>query len=371
NNIVLNVANKSGNPLDLSKLPDSRLKLPANVIKTVPDSFKEETAVCSLVYGHDYFTPGKKALVMGGKIHILNYIALRGVSPGGEVFNCFTDPHQLEKSKALFKQLPQKQSANQQFIYTPNADLKTPYSKVEKYLGKNSIDKITDYLQLESYISGMTAKNPLIGDNSVDIVAIDVPNSEITMENFRNLALDAYRILQKGGTFLFSMLVSDEETLEEGHLCENDLDIFTTTYKYHGSRLLGRGEFPHRVIDGKEIRFHNFAAFKGKEGPCMERKQALIYNGPWKEVKDDDGHTFPRGKRVAVCDKTFNVMSKSPYKDQFTYLHPYIEIPLEQATPFPCAAGILYRHPKVTKGVSDDEWTIRDNGCGPEDDCCG
>jgi hypothetical protein len=216
----------------------------------------------------------------------------------------------------------------------------------------------------------MISKNPLIEDNSVDIVAVDVPNCEITIEDLWNLASDAYRILKKGGIFLFSLLISDEKALEEGYLWENDLDRFTTSYKFHGFRWLGRSELPHRVLNGKEIRCHNFVAFKGKEGPCMEQKQALIYNGPWREVKDDDGHVFPRGKRVAVCNKTFNVMSSPPYKDQFTYLHPYIDIPLEQAIPFPCAGGILFRNPKVTKGVIEDEWTTQDNICDPDDDCC-
>ena len=31
-------------------------------------------------------------------------------------------------------------------------------------------------------------------------------------------------------------------------------------------------------------------AFKGKEGPCLERNQAVIYKGPFKEVLDDDDH---------------------------------------------------------------------------------
>jgi len=370
NNIILNVANKSGNPLDLSKLPDSQLTLPVNVLKAIPTSFKDEAVVPSLVYGLDYFSPGMKVLVMGGKNHVLNYIAVQKTSPGSVVINCFSNPDLLEKSKAAFKELPKKQSANLQFFYTPNADLKTRYSEVEKYLGKNSIDKIADYLQLERYIAHIISHSPLIEDNSVDMVAVDVPNCEITNEDFWNLASDVYRILKTGGIFLFSLFISDEKAVEEGYLCENDLERFTTSYPFHGLQCLGRAEFPLRVINGKEIRCQNFAVFKGKVGPCMERKQAVIYNGPWREVRDDDGHIFARGKRVAVCDKTFNVMSRPPYKDQFTYLYPYIDIPLEQAVPFPCAGGTLFRHPKVTKGLMEDEWAAQNKTCGPNDDCC-
>ena len=52
-------------------------------------------------------------------------------------------------------------------------------------------------------------------------------------------------------------------------------------------------------------------AYKGKEGPCIERNQAVIYRGPWKQVVDDDGHTLERGARMAVCDKTFKLYSQA------------------------------------------------------------
>ncbi|MGD2088848.1 MAG: hypothetical protein PVH61_21895 [Candidatus Aminicenantes bacterium] len=370
NNIILNVANKSEGQLDLDNLPDTQLKLPLSVLDSVPLSFRDTPVEFSLVHGFDYFSPGMTAVILGGNNRVLNYIAAKNTAPGGRVINCFTHTSHLEQTHAAFNRLPTNQLSALEFCYTPRGDLKTRYSELEAFLEKHTIDKIADYLQLENYIFDMRRKNPLIEDNLVDIVAVDVPNCQISNDDFWNLAADVYRILKRGGIFLFSLFVSDEKAGEEGYLWENDLDRFTASYKFHGFQWLGRSQLPHRVINGKEIRCHNFAVFKGKEGPCMERKQALIYNGPWREVRDDDGHVFPRGKRVAVCDKTFNVMSSPPYKDQFTYLHPYMDIPPEQAAPFPCAGGTLFRHPKVTKGVIEDEWTTQDEGCDPDDDCC-
>jgi len=378
NNIILSVANKKGSQLDLSKLADSRLKFPAAVLNAVPASFKDEDVEPSLVYGLDYFSPGMNVVILGGKNHVLNYIAAQKTTPGGVVINCFSDPNHLKKSKAAFKELPEKQFSALQFVYTPNGDFKTRYSEVEKFFKKKSVDNIADYLQLENYISDLKSKNPLIDDNSVDIVALDGPNCDITNEGLWNLASDVYRILKQGGIFLFSLLISDEKALEEGYLWENDMDRFVTDYKYHGFHWLGKSDLPHRVINGKEIRYYNFALFKGKEGPCVERDQAVMYNGPWREIKDDDGHTYPRGKRVAVCDKTFNVLLRPPYNGQFTYVHPYIDIPLEEARDFPCAGGILFRDPKETKGVADVGIVDQDqddcgsgSGSDDSDSCCG
>jgi hypothetical protein len=369
NDIILNVANKNGTFLDLRTLPDSKLNLPGNVLKAVPASFKDENVELSLTNGLDYFSPGMKVVVLGGKNHVLSYIAARRTTPGGFVINCFTNLNHMEKLQAAFSELPDRQLPDLQFHYTPNGDLTTRCSEIETFLKKHAVKKITDYLQLDRFITEMRNKNPLIEDNSVDIVALDGPNFDITTENLWNLAEDVYRILKKGGVFLFSLLLSDEKAVEEGYLCENDLVRFSQSLKFHGLQWLGRSELPYQVKNGKEIRYHNFAAFKGKEGPCMERGQAVIYNGPWMEVKDDDGHTYPRGKRVAVCDKTFNVLLRPPYKDQFTYLRPYIDIPLEQAAPFPCAAGILFRHPKETKGIVESK-PISQDCCAPDDDCC-
>jgi arsenite methyltransferase len=374
NDIILNVANKNGSLLDLSTLPDSKLKLPESVLRAVPASFKDGAAEPSLTYGFDYFSPGMKVVVLGGKNLVLSYIAARRTTPGGCVINCFSNPNHMEKSQEAFGELPKKQFPNLQFYYTPNGDLTTRYPEIETFLDENAVEKVTDYLQLERFISDMRNKNPLIEDNSVDMVALDTPNFDITSENLWNLASDVYRILKRGGIFLFSLLLSDEKVVENGDLWEGDMEHFTHSLQFHGLHWLGRSELPYRVINGKEVRYYNFAAFKGKEGACMERKQAVIYNGPWSEVKDDDGHVFPRGKRAAVCDKTFNVMSGPPYSGQFTYLRPYIDIPLEQAAPFPCASGIIYRHPKETKGVMEMNPASQD-GSGPEDstetgDCC-
>jgi arsenite methyltransferase len=373
NGIVLNVANKSGSQLDLSQVPDSRLKLPLSVLRSVPTSFKLKEVEPTLVHGFDYFSPGMTVVVLGGANLVLSYIATQNTTPGGKVINCFTDTNRLEQARAAFKSLPASQAAASEFHYTPNGDFKTQYGKIEQFLKDHPVKDAAGYQKLELYVSQIRETSPLIEDNSVDLVALDATYAGIGNDRLWELAADVYRILKRGGIFLFSLLLSDEKAVEEGYLWENDIERFTHSLKFHGLHCLGRSELPHRVVKGKEIRFHNFVAFKGKEGPCMERTQAVIYNGPWREVKDDDGHTYPRGKRVAVCDKTFGVLSRPPYNvnGQFTYLHPYVDIPLEQAVPFPCGVpGILFRDPKETKGVAVKTNNQSQDCCGPEEDCC-
>jgi arsenite methyltransferase len=99
-----------------------------------------------------------------------------------------------------------------------------------------------------------------------------------------------------------------------------------------------------------------------KQGPCFERNQAVIYLGPFKEVLDDDGHRLERGKRYAVCDKTFQLYHKQPYKDLFAFIEPVTEIPIEKAEPFNCS-GTRLRRPKETKGQNYNVTTTGGQCC--------
>jgi hypothetical protein len=133
-------------------------------------------------------------------------------------------------------------------------------------------------------------------------------------------------------------------------------------------QILKRGEQPWRTIEGLEFRSVTVQAFKGKQGPCFERNQAVIYLGPFKEVLDDDNHRLERGLRYAVCDKTYQLYRKEPYKEFFAFVDPHREIQLENAKPFDCSQTAL-RHPKETKGQSYNA-TIAGGQCCDGGNCC-
>jgi len=54
----------------------------------------------------------------------------------------------------------------------------------------------------------------------------------------------------------------------------------------------------------------------------------VIYRGPFKEILDDDNHRMERGRRYAVCDKTYNLYGKAPYRDLFELVDPIVDVPL-------------------------------------------
>src|SRR5258708_27806052 len=90
-------------------------------------------------------------------------------------------------------------------------------------------------------------------------------------------------------------------------------------------------EKPWRTIQGIEFRSITVVAHKGKQGPCWERKQAVIYRGPWRKVIDDDGHVLERGKRMAGCGKTFPIFRRPPYAGGILPVEPSEALSLEEA----------------------------------------
>jgi hypothetical protein len=109
-------------------------------------------------------------------------------------------------------------------------------------------------------------------------------------------------------------------------------------------------------------------AWKGKDGPCLEHKQAVIYKGPFKEVVDDDGNRLRRGVREAVCGKTFELYGGPPYAGQFELIEPRVPVTAAEAGEFDGPRGAR-RDPRETKGGGYDATNDPDQCCG-DGGCC-
>ena len=85
---------------------------------------------------------------------------------------------------------------------------------------------------------------------------------------------------------------------------------------FEGGRIDKRQEEPWQTVNGIEFRSVTILAFKKFSDVCLERNQAVIYRGPFSKVMDDDGHTYVRGQRTAVCEKTCLLYTSPSPRDQ-------------------------------------------------------
>lgn len=205
----------------------------------------------------------------------------------------------------------------------------------------------------------------------------------VRREDKERLFNEMFRVVRRGRRVAISDIVSDEDVPDElkqdpelwsgciaGAYPEDALlDAFDRA-GFYGMEIVKRDEKPWRTIQGIEFRSITVVAHKGKQGPCWERKQAIIYRGPWRKVIDDDGHVLERGKRTAVCDKTFQIYSRAPYADDILPVEPYEKISLGDAAAFDCRRSAV-RDPRDTKGVGYEVTDLSGKDCcEPGTNCC-
>ena len=96
----------------------------------------------------------------------------------------------------------------------------------------------------------------------------------------------------------------------------------------------------------------------------------MVYRGPFKQVEDDDGHVFPRGERLAVCDKTFHLLQSEPHDGLFDAIEPLTEIPHDVAATFDCRR-LKRCNPRKTKGLDCHATSEPQADCyGSGEPCC-
>jgi SAM-dependent methyltransferase len=236
---------------------------------------------------------------------------------------------------------------------------------------------------VERWKTEQRGKHPMIGDRTVDVVVSNCVLNLVRPEQRRDLFREIHRVLRPGGRAVLSDIVCDEDVPRrlqaDPELWSGCIsgafreDLFLEALEqagFYGIEILRRGSEPWRVIEGIEFRSVTVQAFQGKEGPCIERLQAVIYKGPWRSVTDDDGHTLHRGQRMAVCDKTFRIYTREPYGADIVAVPPLEEVAAERIEPFDCKRDAL-RHPRETKGQEYHVTRVRTDAtcCGPDDAC--
>lgn len=188
------------------------------------------------------------------------------------------------------------------------------------------------------------------------------------------------RILAADGLFHTLVLAADEPLRAAALTChdmdlvhfpqEHELAQLLVQAGFHGIALQPLLERPYMIVNGVELRVFALRAHTGTKGVCLEQGDAAIYLGPWSEVRDDDGHIYPRGARIAVCAKTAAVLQRPPYAGHFKILQAYDRPALEDAEVFDCSRDVL-RPVAETKGrrafgtspQTDAACTDTDCGC--------
>jgi len=331
-----------------------------------------------------HLQPGETVLDLGSGGGKICYIAAQVVGREGKVIGVDTNDEMLDLARRYRQEIGDRLGYhNVAFHKGKIQDLALDYGKLEQYLAEDPVTTATELEALESWKDDQRRNHPMVRTVSVDVVVSNCVLNLVRPQDKTELFREMHRVLRKGGRAVISDIVSDEDVpaylQADAELWSGCLsgafreDLFLTAFEkagFYGIQVLKRDEKPWQTIEGIEFRALTVEAYKGKEGPCLERHQAVIYKGPWRSVTDDDGHTLFRGQRMAVCDKTFHIYSSEPYRDAIEPVEPYEDTPLSEAAPFNCRKDAA-RHAKETKGMEYKVTETTDAPyCGPDGDCC-
>jgi len=323
-----------------------------------------------------YLCAGETVLDLGSGTGKIAFIAAQIVGPRGKVIGVDMTDEMLEVARRNAPIVAERLGyANVEFRKGRIQDLALDLEELDRQLKRNPITDAASFLAADELAEELRVKHPLVASDSIDVVVSNCVLNLVEPKSKRQLFDEIFRVLKKGGRAVISDIVSDEEVPEE---MQNDAELwsgcisgalteggFLSAFEkagFYGIQILQRDTQPWRTVQGIEFRSITVEAFKGKQGQCFERNQAVIYRGPFKEVLDDDNHRMERGVRYAVCDKTYNLYKKAPYREFFEFVDPIVDVPLAEAKPFDCSRTAV-RHPKETKGQDYDVTTEVNNKC--------
>lgn len=307
----------------------------------------------------------------GGKIC---YMAAQLVGEHGRVIGVDMNDDMLALARKYQGEMAGKLGGDRvQFNKGYIQDLALDIATMERYLAEHPIRSAADLARLQDWQAHQRKEHPMIPDASVDLVISNCVLNLVRDEDKAQLVREIHRVLKPGGRVAISDIVSDEtvpaDMKQDPELWSGCIsgtfqeEAFLRTFAENGFLAVGYDKWdaaPWKVVEGIEFRSVTLTAVKGEAGPCLDYGHAVIYRGPYASVTDDEGHVFPRGARMAVCERTCRFLTGGVYGDDFIGL-----APAERREPVAfCAPSGTRRPASETKGAKHA------GGCSDGGRCC-
>lgn len=258
----------------------------------------------------------------GGKIC---YLAAQRVGDHGRVIGIDMNDDMLALARKYQDEMADRLSGDRvAFRKGYIQDLALDVAAMEAYLRRHPVASAADLERLQQWQAEQRREAPLVPDNNVDLVISNCVLNLVEDAQKTQLIREIHRVLKPGGRVAISDIVSDDpipdHLKQDGELWSGCVsgafqeEAFLEAFREAGFLAVAYDKWdagPWRVVEGIEFRSVTLTALKGGDGPCLDCGHAVIYRGPYASVTDDEGHVFPRGARMAVCDGTYRFLTES------------------------------------------------------------
>ncbi len=349
----------------------------AEYLKIIPAEVIERDYGCG--DPSQYVRQGDVVLDLGSGGGKICFIASQVVGEGGRVIGVDMTEEMLDLARRNAPVVAQRIGySNVEFKKGNIQDLKTDMELVDKYLKDHPVTDSSGYAGLKSKIQKLGNESPMIEDNSIDIIVSNCVLNLVSDEEKIILFNEMYRVLKVGGRIAISDIVSDEVSPDHlkadeklwsgcisGAFQEYEFGQLLEDVGFHGVTIDKFDKDPWQVVEGIEYRSMTVLAWKGDNSQACDKNQAVIYKGPWKQVTDETGNVFTRGKRMAVSNVVFENMKNEPYSNQMIGIEPHLEVG-ENISFVTSCSGLLERPAQETKKGIKPITTNPNQG----DSCC-
>ena len=321
-----------------------------------------------------YVKPGDTVLDLGSGAGKLCYMAAQLVGEQGLAIGVDMNDDMLALARKYQPEMAKRLGGDRvRFLKGYIQDLALDVEALRHHLAGHPIGDEQGLLAIEEWKDEQRRVCPLIPNASVDLVISNCVLNLVDDAEKTALLSETFRVLKPGGRIAISDIVSDED-IPAG--LKNDPELwsgcisgafqeqaFFKAFADAGFRAIRLDKWsaePWQVINQIEFRSVTVVAIKGADERCMDNGHAVIYTGPYASVSDDEGHVYPRGERMAVCGRTFKLLTEGTYRDDFIGI-----VPSTAREPVPWCAEPGTRRPAAeTKGATH-------SGSNSHQSCCG
>ncbi|KAF3983319.1 MAG: methyltransferase domain-containing protein [Methylococcales symbiont of Hymedesmia sp. n. MRB-2018] len=320
-----------------------------------------------------YVKTGDVVLDLGSGSGKICYMAAQLVGDHGKVIGVDMNDDMLGLARKYQTEMSAKLGSDRvEFVKGQIQDLAMDLSATNDYLLNNPVNTTEDMIVFRGWQDKQRTESPLIKNDSIDLVVSNCVLNLVRDSDKEQMIAEIFRVSKPGGRVAISDIISDEfvpqQLKQDPHLWSGcisgalqeheflqtfiDAGFIAVTYDKWESE-------PWQVVENIVFRSVTITAVKPMGTDCIDKGHAVIYRGPYSEIYDDDGHVYYRGQRMAVCERTYALLTNDTYGTDFIGIAPAEQ---QQGKPWRCDSGAI-RSIEATKSGTHKGNTDSGSAC--------